>query len=80
MKKQINFLSRVSTTSFFIGLALVVLRACGAIQWHWALVTLPMWWPFAVVVVVVIFFFGCHFVECVCDILCGLFEEDEDDD
>ena len=37
-----------------LGVAFVVLRLCGVIDWSWWWVTSPLWIPFAVVVSVLI--------------------------
>jgi hypothetical protein len=42
-----------------LGVAFVILKLCGVIDWPWWLVTLPFWGGFAVVIVILIlFFFG----------------------
>lgn len=42
-----------------LGVAFVILKLCGVIDWSWWLVTLPFWGGFALVIgVLVIAFFG----------------------
>ncbi len=40
-----------------LGVAFVVLKLCGVIDWSWWLVTLPLWWPLSFVLAVLLLVF-----------------------